>query len=56
MTFKGFSQVTNYGPTAWQGSGVLSNLTVVDKVPQDMLYLVDNHWYQFAPMNPLWHG
>lgn len=35
---------------------VLGNLTVVDKVPQDMLYLVDAHWYQYPPMNPLWHS
>jgi len=32
------------------------NLTVVDSVPPEMLYLVDPHWYQFAPLNPLWHG
>jgi r-opsin len=30
------------------------NLTVVDKVPFEMLELVDDHWYQFSPMNPLW--
>jgi r-opsin len=34
----------------------LGNLTVVDKVPQDMMYLVDSHWYQYPPMNPLWHS
>nr|WCQ76408.1 long wavelength sensitive opsin 2 [Ptosima undecimmaculata] len=33
-----------------------SNLTVVDKVPPEMLYLVDHHWYQYPPLNPLWHG
>nr|ACH56536.1 putative long wavelength opsin [Thermonectus marmoratus] len=33
-----------------------ANITVVDKVPQDMLHMVDSHWYQFPPMNPLWHG
>lgn len=37
-------------------SGFGGNLTVVDKVPPDMLYLIDPHWYQFPPMNPLWHG
>ncbi|RZB84930.1 rhodopsin 1/6-like [Asbolus verrucosus] len=43
---------------AWaaQRGGYGPNLTVVDKVPSDMLHLVDAHWYQFAPMNPLWHG
>ncbi|XP_058825727.1 rhodopsin-like [Topomyia yanbarensis] len=33
-----------------------SNITVVDKVPPEMLHLVDSHWYQFPPMNPLWHS
>nr|QWV42689.1 long wavelength sensitive opsin [Scraptia sp. CRS 2021] len=32
------------------------NLTVVDKVMPDMLHMVDAYWYQFPPMNPLWHG
>ncbi|KAG4079252.1 hypothetical protein HA402_006975 [Bradysia odoriphaga] len=40
----------------WQGQGGHGNLTVVDKVPPEMLYLVDAHWYQFPPMNPLWHS
>ncbi|KAG8228790.1 Long wavelength sensitive opsin 8 [Ladona fulva] len=33
-----------------------SNQTVVDMVPPEMLPWVDPHWYQFPPMNPLWHG
>nr|APY20622.1 long wavelength sensitive opsin [Meloe violaceus] len=33
-----------------------SNLSVVDKVLPDMLHMVDAYWYQFPPMNPLWHG
>nr|APY20602.1 long wavelength sensitive opsin [Euroleon nostras] len=43
------------GPTysAWQGTG---NMTVVDKVPPEMLHMVDAHWYQYPPMNPLWHS
>lgn len=32
------------------------NLTVVDKVLPDMLHMVDAYWYQFPPLNPLWHG
>nr|QWV42665.1 long wavelength sensitive opsin [Macratria sp. CRS 2021] len=32
------------------------NLTVVDKVLPDMMHMVDPYWYQFPPMNPLWHG
>ncbi|KAJ0181192.1 hypothetical protein K1T71_003277 [Dendrolimus kikuchii] len=44
---------------AWGGQVAAygaANQTVVDKVPQDMLHMVDPHWYQFPPMNPLWHG
>ncbi|XP_018351837.1 PREDICTED: rhodopsin [Trachymyrmex septentrionalis] len=40
---------------AAQGGG-FGNQTVVDKVPPEMLHMVDVHWYQFPPMNPLWHG
>jgi r-opsin len=32
------------------------NITVVDKVLPEMLQLIDPHWYQFPPMNPLWHS
>ncbi|XP_058451985.1 rhodopsin-like [Malaya genurostris] len=35
---------------------VISNITVVDRVPPEMLHLVDSHWHQFPPMNPLWHS
>ncbi|XP_026745772.1 LOW QUALITY PROTEIN: opsin-1-like [Trichoplusia ni] len=44
---------------AWggQGAGMGSgNQTVVDKVSADMLHMIDPHWYQFPPMNPLWHA
>nr|ADN96757.1 long wavelength-sensitive visual pigment [Dione moneta] len=43
---------------AWGGQMAAfgSNETVVDKVLPDMLHLIDAHWYQFPPMNPLWHG
>ncbi|XP_012261693.1 rhodopsin-like isoform X2 [Athalia rosae] len=32
-----------------------NNQTVADKVPAEMLHLIDPHWYHFPPMNPLWH-
>lgn len=39
------------GQPAWAGSpwqiespGIMGNYTVADKVPQEMLYLVDPHW------------
>ncbi|PSN33893.1 Opsin-1 [Blattella germanica] len=37
----------------WQIAG---NASVVDSVPPEMLHLVDAHWYQYPPLNPLWHG
>ncbi|CAH1403579.1 unnamed protein product [Nezara viridula] len=40
----------------WGQLNPLGNRTVVDSVPPEMLHLVDPHWYQFPPMNPLWHG
>ncbi|XP_044752860.1 rhodopsin [Coccinella septempunctata] len=39
-----------------RSGGFGGNLTVVDKVLPDMLHMVHPHWYQFPPMNPLWHG
>ena len=38
----------------YQGLG--GNLSVVDTVPVEIQFLVDAYWYQFPPMNPLWHG
>lgn len=45
-----------YSSGGWSAGGGLGNLTVVDKVPPEMLHMVDAHWYQFPPMNPLWHS
>lgn len=39
---------------AWQAAG--GNMTVVDKVPPEMLHMIHPHWNQFPPMNPLWHS
>ncbi|CAH1104247.1 unnamed protein product [Psylliodes chrysocephalus] len=44
------------GWAAQRASGFGGNMTVVDKVLPDMLHMVDAYWYQFPPMNPLWHG
>ncbi|KAF5271345.1 hypothetical protein FQA39_LY08143 [Lamprigera yunnana] len=33
-----------------------ANITVVDKVPPEMIFLIDAHWYQYPPLNPLWHA
>ncbi|KAK4296001.1 hypothetical protein Pmani_031468 [Petrolisthes manimaculis] len=32
------------------------NYTVVDTVPKEILHMIDPHWYQFPPMNPLWYS
>lgn len=54
MAFNGYN---NYGPQTWQvGSPRSGNMTVVDMVTDDMRHLIDKHWYQFPPMNPLWHS
>ncbi|XP_070500945.1 rhodopsin-like [Chironomus tepperi] len=54
MAFNGYN---NYGPQTWQvGSPRAGNMTVVDMVTDDMRHLIDKHWYQFPPMNPLWHS
>jgi hypothetical protein len=34
--------------------GYAGNMTIVDKVAPEMLFMVDAHWYQFPPLNPLW--
>ncbi|CAG9804649.1 unnamed protein product [Chironomus riparius] len=50
--------MVQYNPQNFQGSGVnnMGNMTVADMVPQEMLYLVDTYWFQYPPMNPLWHS
>lgn len=37
-------------------TSIFGNQTVVDKVLPEMMHMIDPHWYQFPPMNPLWHG
>nr|BAQ54947.1 opsin, long-wavelength sensitive type [Indolestes peregrinus] len=41
---------------AAQYGGSFANQTVVDMVLPEMHHLIDPHWHQFPPMNPLWHG
>lgn len=40
-----------YNLQSWQSSspGIMGNWTVVDKVPVEMMSLIDPHWYQFPP-------
>nr|ANN11840.1 long wavelength sensitive opsin 1 [Steraspis amplipennis]APY20667.1 long wavelength sensitive opsin 1 [Steraspis amplipennis] len=49
----GFASWTAHRMTAGSFGG---NITVVDKALPDMVHLIDAHWYQYAPLNPLWHG
>ncbi|CAO1405850.1 unnamed protein product [Diamesa serratosioi] len=44
------------GYQALNGMQGIGNLSVVDKVAADMLHMIDPHWYQFPPLNPLWHS
>uniref|UniRef100_A0A481C576 Melanopsin isoform 1 n=1 Tax=Sus scrofa TaxID=9823 RepID=A0A481C576_PIG len=32
------------------------NFTVVDMAPKEILHMVDAHWYQYPPLNPLWYA
>jgi len=41
---------------AGAATGAFGNQTVVDKVLPEIMHMVDSHWYQFPPMNPLWHA
>jgi hypothetical protein len=40
-------------PGLYQPRGLFGNGSIVDKIPADMLYLVDPHWNQFPPLEPL---
>ncbi|CAG0900341.1 unnamed protein product [Cyprideis torosa] len=45
-----------YGQMAGPGvsqAGLYGNVSIVDKVPPEILHLIDAHWYQFPPINPL---
>nr|ALB34912.1 LW opsin [Phausis reticulata] len=48
---------------AWANQGAVmssryggGNITVVDSVRPEMLHLIDAHWFQYPPLNPLWHA
>jgi len=46
----------NMLPAGIVSTNPFGNYTVVDAASRDLLPLVDPHWYQFPPMNPLWYG
>ncbi|KAG5311998.1 OPSD protein, partial [Acromyrmex insinuator] len=43
------------GPRAMQQIMSFNNKTVMDKIPPDMMHLIDPYWYQFPSMDPMWH-
>jgi r-opsin len=43
-------------PQMGLGAVGFGNGSIVDKIPQDMLYMVDPHWNQFPPLNPLMYS
>ncbi|KAK2579978.1 hypothetical protein KPH14_012238 [Odynerus spinipes] len=47
--------LTTFGPQFAHQKMRYTNQTVADKVPSEMLHLIDPHWYQFPPLDPLWH-
>ncbi|XP_014608619.1 PREDICTED: rhodopsin-like [Polistes canadensis] len=47
--------LTTIGPQFAHQKMRFTNQTVADKVPPEMLHLIDPHWYQFPPLDPLWH-
>ncbi|KOC59207.1 Rhodopsin [Habropoda laboriosa] len=50
-----FTLTTTIGPHFARQWMRFNNQTVVSKVPEDILYLIDPYWYQFPPLHPLWH-
>jgi len=46
------------GPVPYDGAfyPYQRNATVVDTVASEVLHMIHEHWYQFPPMNPLWHS
>lgn len=46
---------TTVGPHFARQIMRFNNQTVVSKVPEEMLHLIDPYWYRFPPLDPLWH-
>jgi len=47
---------SNAGEFSLPSTNPYGNYTVVDIVPKELLHMIDSHWYQFPPMNPLWYS
>jgi r-opsin len=46
----------NMMPEGMVSTNPFGNFTVVDMASKEILHLVDPHWYQFPPLNPMWYG
>ncbi|XP_076678582.1 long wavelength sensitive opsin 2 isoform X1 [Andrena cerasifolii] len=54
-TFQNSILTTAAGPQFARQSMHFNNHTVVSKVPEDMLHLIDTYWVRFPPLHPIWH-
>ncbi|CAH0388171.1 unnamed protein product [Bemisia tabaci] len=39
----------------WNSRGGYGNESIIDRAPPEILHMMDAHWYQYPPMDPLWH-
>merc|ERR1712142_1274452 len=46
---------TTTAKMAQPGFGYPEGVKITDFVPPEILPLVHEHWYQFPPVNPMWH-
>ncbi|XP_078033316.1 long wavelength sensitive opsin 2 [Augochlora pura] len=50
-----FTITTTLGPQFARQIMRFNNQTVVSKIPEDMIHLIDTYWYRFPPLHPMWH-
>ncbi|KAK4322019.1 hypothetical protein Pmani_007221 [Petrolisthes manimaculis] len=46
-------QVAYFGQDA--SFGYPDGVSIVDFVPEHMKHMIHQHWYNFPPVNPMWH-
>jgi len=46
----------NMIPEGMVSTNPFGNFTVVDMASKEILHMVDPHWYQYPPLNPMWYG
>lgn len=50
------SLLSEVGYQAYTNNFAVRNESLVDKLPQEMHYMIHAHWYRFPPLNPLWQS